>query len=64
MEPTILLIDDEEEILALLSQALQSEGYNVLTASDGEKGVIEFKNSTPDLVITDVKNYQWRKVEW
>ncbi len=55
MEATILLIDDEEEILALLSKALQTEGYNVITAPDGQKGVDEFKNNKPDLVVTDVK---------
>ncbi|MCP3940581.1 MAG: diguanylate cyclase [Desulfobacteraceae bacterium] len=55
MEFTILLMDDEAEILGLLSRALQNEGHQVITACDGKKGVKKFQTHNPDLVITDVK---------
>ena len=55
MDFTILIMDDEPGILNLLSSALQREGYNVITASDGEKGVKQFQIHNPDLVVTDIK---------
>ncbi len=51
----ILLIDDEEDILAVLSLSLKSEGYDVITASSGEKGLEEFEREFPPIVLTDLK---------
>jgi DNA-binding NtrC family response regulator len=50
----ILIIDDEESVLTLLTQTLAEEGYQVLTASDGESGIETFVKKIPDLVITDL----------
>ena len=36
---TVLLIDDEPNILRLLARRLGKDGYNVLTAPDGESGL-------------------------
>ncbi len=55
MNEKILLIDDEPDILGLLSSVLESEGYEVVTASDGVEGIERFQQEHPDLVITDVK---------
>ena len=55
MDEKILVIDDEEDILKLLSSALGSEGYEVVTAIDGQEGVERFHETEPDLIVTDVK---------
>ncbi len=53
---TILLVEDEEGVRRMASKMIQSLGYALLTAEDGEKGV-EVAQSHPghiDLIITDV----------
>lgn len=52
---TILIVDDEEAIVRLLSLSLRSDGYRTLTASDGEEALAVVKDKNPDLVITDIK---------
>ena len=51
----ILIIDDEKEMLDLLSGFLSQRGYAVATASDGEEGLKKFDTEKPDLVICDIK---------
>ncbi len=55
MTHTILLIDDEVDIVEILASMLVNEGYDVVTAGDGVEGLAKFKSISPDLVITDVK---------
>lgn len=55
MIETILIIDDEKDILDLLSNILKSEGYNIFTASNGREGIDLFIKYNPDLILTDVK---------
>ena len=50
----ILIVDDEEDIIELLSYNLQKEGYQVATASDGRKAVEIAQTFLPDLVILDI----------
>ncbi len=50
----ILIIDDDEFILRALRRILQSEGYEVFEAEDGEAGMKLFREKLPDLVITDI----------
>jgi signal transduction histidine kinase len=51
----LLVIDDERAILDMLELSLSSEGYEVLTAENGQKGVELFREQGPKLVLTDVK---------
>jgi signal transduction histidine kinase len=51
----ILLVDDEDGIRKVLKITLESAGYKVLTAPDGETGLDVFVREAPDLVITDIK---------
>lgn len=51
---TILLIDDEKDILKLLQYNLEKEGYAVLSAKTGEEGLELAQNKKPDLVILDL----------
>ncbi len=50
----ILAVDDDSEILDLLSRGLKFEGYEVETADNGEKALLRFKESAPDLVLLDI----------
>ena len=51
----ILLVDDEEIIVKLLSMSLRSDGYEIVTANSGEQGLEVFKAEYPDIVVTDIK---------
>ena len=51
---TVLVVEDEENILEALRYNLEREGYVVYTASDGEDGLNLARSSKPDLVILDV----------
>ena len=46
----ILIIDDEESILKVLSISLKSDNYSVITALDGEKGIDLFNNENPQII--------------
>jgi two-component system alkaline phosphatase synthesis response regulator PhoP len=50
----ILLVDDEPDILEILSYNLTAEGYQVYTAKNGLEGVEKAKKKHPDLIILDV----------
>lgn len=50
----ILIIDDDKDILELLSYNLEKEGYNVKTAIDGIKGIEISKTFIPDLILLDI----------
>ena len=51
---TILLIDDEQDILEFLSYNLRKEGYKVYTASNGEEGIKIVQKIAPSLILLDV----------
>ena len=51
---TILIVDDEEDILEFLSYSLKKEGYNIITASNGNDGLKLANKHMPDLIILDV----------
>ncbi len=50
----ILLVDDEPDILEILSYNLSSQGYQVFTAKNGIEGVEKAKKKMPHLIILDV----------
>lgn len=54
MKPVILVVDDEEGIRETLSEILEDEGYQVITASTGEEAINIFKMESPDLVFLDI----------
>jgi len=51
---TILIVDDEEDILELLRYNLTKEGYRVVCAESGEKALAEIRRQPPDVVILDL----------
>ena len=54
MSKRILLVDDEPNILLLLGTRLRSEGFEVITAKDGQTGFEAAKKEKPDLIILDL----------
>jgi two-component system, OmpR family, phosphate regulon response regulator PhoB len=53
MKPQVLVIEDEDALATLLQYNLEKEGYTVAVASDGEDGLIQAEETTPDLVLVD-----------
>src|ERR1043166_6400749 len=51
---TILIIDDEEPIRALLRFALEAAGYEVIEAPNGRQGLTLYRRRPTDLIITDL----------
>lgn len=51
---TILIIEDEQHVAELIKQSLEEEGYNVLHAADGLKGIELIKTENIQLVILDI----------
>jgi DNA-binding LytR/AlgR family response regulator len=50
----ILLIEDEEDILANIKYILEANGYKILTATDGTAGFETARKEMPDLIISDI----------
>lgn len=74
---TVLVVDDEEDVVIYLSTALKSAGFNVITAYDGFEAIERVKEKMPDLISLDlvmpkrsgakfyhelIKNKQWAKI--
>jgi two-component system response regulator AtoC len=51
----VLIVDDEPNLRKILSAQLSRDGYDVMTAEDGEQGLSLLKDNHIDLVITDLK---------
>jgi DNA-binding response OmpR family regulator len=51
---TVLVVEDEAEIAALLRSYLERDGYRVLTAADGEAALRQIEDDVPDLVVLDI----------
>jgi len=53
-EKKVLIIEDEEDILALIHYNLTKEGFNVICASSGEEGLKKVAEEKPDLILLDL----------
>lgn len=51
---TILLIDDDQDILQALRTILETRGYLIVTAADGQSGIEAAERVSPDLVVVDM----------
>lgn len=75
---TILVVDDEPDIIIYLKTLLEDAGFNVMTASDGEEALEKIKERKPDLISLDLvmprksgircyyelrKNKEWSKIK-
>lgn len=52
--PTVLVVDDEPDILEVLKITLENEGYRVLTAADGAEALQAVESEVPDAMLLDV----------
>jgi DNA-binding response OmpR family regulator len=52
--PTVLVVDDQRDTVALLEMLLRHEGFTVLTARSGEDALIQFETSQPDAIVLDL----------
>jgi CheY-like chemotaxis protein len=55
MKKKILIIEDEENLVELIKFRLETNGYDVSVALDGEKGLEKILEIKPDLVLLDVR---------
>lgn len=62
-EIKILVVDDEPDILEILSYNLKKEGFTVFTANNGEEGLKKAEKEKPDLIILDIMMPQMDGVE-
>jgi two-component system response regulator (stage 0 sporulation protein F) len=51
----ILLVDDEESIQIVYREEFEDDGYQVISALDGEIGLAKFKEEQPDIVVLDIQ---------
>jgi DNA-binding response OmpR family regulator len=54
MARTILVVDDEPTLRETLAEALEMDGFRVLTAADGREALSRFREHQPDLVVLDL----------
>src|SRR5262245_50643725 len=53
--PKVLVIDDEPTILTLIDLLLRHEGYDVVLADNGSKGLELYRHERPDAIVLDVE---------
>ena len=53
--PRVLIVDDDEGLLFLMADALQSDGYEVSTAQSGGDVIVQLARRLPDLMLLDLK---------
>jgi DNA-binding response OmpR family regulator len=54
MARTILVVDDEPTLRETLAEALDADGFHVVTAADGREALLRFREHHPDLVVLDL----------
>jgi CheY-like chemotaxis protein len=50
----VLLVDDDEEIVESMRTVLESKGYEILVARDGNQGLLLAERESPDLIVLDM----------
>ena len=55
MAKKILVVDDEPDILKVVTFRLKKAGYDIKTAEDGQKALEEIKKEKPDLIFLDLR---------
>ena len=50
---SVLIVDDDQRLLKMLRRTLAYEGFDVLTATDGQEGLDQVRTHHPDIIILD-----------
>ncbi len=50
----VLVVDDEPDILKIISYKLEKAGYETITAPDGKSCIEQIKEASPDIIIMDI----------
>jgi DNA-binding response OmpR family regulator len=60
----ILVVDDEKDLIEVLTLRLEANGYEVVSAYDGQDGLDKAKREKPDLIILDLMlpNSRYNKI--
>lgn len=51
---TILIVDDEPDIVELVTNRLEAHHFRVIAASDGQEGLTKAREENPDLILMDI----------
>jgi len=54
MAKKILIVDDDHDLVEVMQEWFETEGYNIVTAYDGEECIKQAKKEQPDLIIMDI----------
>ncbi|MEE2908128.1 MAG: response regulator [Planctomycetota bacterium] len=54
LDQTVLIVDDDEDILGSMELAIRAEGAKTLTASDGNEAIARWRAESPDMVVLDM----------
>ena len=52
--PSVLVVDDQDQVRQLIRETLEQAGYEVIEARDGKEGLERYRAKSPDLVIMDI----------
>jgi two-component system response regulator VicR len=55
VKPKLLVVDDDRDIMFILGYILRAEGYDLVSAFDGEEAVARYKEHRPHLVLMDIQ---------
>jgi len=55
VKATLLLVDDEPNIIAVLKRLFRTEGYNILVANSGAEGLTQLEQARVDVVVSDMR---------
>ena len=50
----LLVVDDDKDIVEVMNKKLLQEGYDVITAFDGEEAIIKVRDEDPDIILLDL----------
>lgn len=53
-KPRVLVVDDEPQMVGIVAYALETQGFDVMTAYDGQQALDKIEVARPDLVVLDV----------
>lgn len=63
-QKTVLLIDDDQNLVGLVEKVLREEDFTVMAAHNGIKGLALLKNIHPDLIILDINMPEMNGLEF